>query len=77
MTINIVDEDGKSVVPELKAKINVRFPADQHSIAPNMVMNLQRLKLETVGEYSVNLAIDGNHEKSIPLFVRLRPQQKN
>ena len=73
LSINIVDEDGKPVVPTLNAEVNIGFGGKESSVTANMVMNLQRLRLVQAGEYSIDVAIDGKHEKSIPLSVKLRP----
>ena len=67
--INIVDEDGKAAVPSLEAGINVRFGKMPSSISINMIFNIQNLKINNYGEYSIDLAIDGRHEVSLPLYV--------
>jgi hypothetical protein len=68
--INIVDEDGKAVVPPLEAGVNIQFRETQFtSISTNMILNLQGLKFHTYGEYSIDLAVDGRHEASLPLYV--------
>ena len=68
--INIVDEDGKAVVPPLEAGVNIQFrETPLTSISANMILNLQGLKFHIYGEYSVDLAIDGRHEASLPLYV--------
>jgi hypothetical protein len=38
-----------------------------------MALGIQQLKLPKFDEYSIDLAIDGRHEASIPLFVKLSP----
>lgn len=73
LAVNLINEDGKAIVPALDATINVAFRGEEASVATNMIMNLQHLKLEKAGEYSIDVAIDGKHEKSVPLVVRLRP----
>lgn len=75
LNIHIVDADGQPIVPPLDAAINVAFQGDQTSVAANMIMNLQRLQLKNAGEYSIDVAVDGQHEKCVPLTVHVRPQQ--
>ncbi len=75
--IRLIDQDGAAIVPDLDARVNVVFRSDQTSLAMNMVMNLQHLKLEKPGEYAVDVAVDGVHQKAIPLDVRLRQTNKN
>jgi hypothetical protein len=67
--INIVDEDGKAVIPSLEAGINVQFREMPASISMNMIFNIQGLKIHNFGEYSIDLAIDGRHEASLPLYI--------
>jgi hypothetical protein len=72
--INIVDQDGKAVVPSLDTSMQVLFPDEQPSHAFNIILNMQGLKFEKHGEYSIDLAIDGRQEASLPLFVKDPPQ---
>jgi hypothetical protein len=75
--VNIIDEDGKSVVPPFETKGNVRFgDLPRTSIAVNMILNLQGLKFERFGEYAVDLSVDGVHVSSLPLIISKLPEQK-
>ncbi len=76
--ISIVDEDGKAVVKPVEANISVLFKnTPLTSISTNMILNLQGLKFENYGEYSVDLAIDGRHEASLPIHINKIPEQSN
>ncbi len=68
--ISFVDSDGKPIMPPLEAATQVVFPPGESSVTACLVLQLQQLKLPNFGEYSVDLAVDGRHEASIPLFVR-------
>lgn len=69
--INVTDADGRLVIPPLDGNITIKFgPHDTMAVA-NMVLNLERLKIDKPGQYSIDFAIDGRLEKSHPLFVRL------
>ena len=70
VTVSFVDLDGKPVIPAANGSINIQFPEEQRSGSANLVLNLQMLKLENHGEYSIDLAVDGRKEASLPLFVR-------
>ena len=70
VTVNFVDVDGKHIIPGANGTITVNFPDLQRSGSANLVLNLQMLKLERFGEYSIDLAIDGQVKSSLPLFVR-------
>lgn len=71
--VNLVNEDGQTIVPPLDATVQVMFPDELPSYALNLVLNLQGMRFQKYGEYSVDLAIDGRHEASLPLFVRAVP----
>ncbi|CAN5774117.1 hypothetical protein BH20VER1_BH20VER1_26830 [soil metagenome] len=77
--ISFVDSDGKAVMPTLDAATQVVFPPGEHSVTACLVLQIQQMKLPNYGEYSIDLAIDGRHEASIPLFVKqalgAQPQQ--
>ena len=68
--VQLIDEDGKIVWPGLDGKIGVRFSGDDDSAVTNFIVNMQQLKFERFGTYSMNLALDGRHESSLPLVVK-------
>lgn len=71
--VNIVDEDGKLTMPSLDAKINVDLPQNMDSSIANLILNIHGLKLDKFGKYSVDLAIDGRQEDSLPLnFIQVK-----
>lgn len=73
--LNLSDEDGRSVLPSIDIPIDVQMRDDQHTCTREIVANLNNLKLERPGEFSFDLAIDGRHEASIPLFVVQLPEK--
>lgn len=70
VAVNFVDLDGNHIIPSAQGTITINFPDQQRSGSANVVFNLQMLKLEKYGEYSIDLAVDGRKEASLPLFVR-------
>jgi hypothetical protein len=72
VAVNFVDLDGKHIIPGANGTININFSDEQRSGSANLVFNLQMLKLEKYGEYSIDLAVDTKKEASLPLFVRER-----
>ena len=74
--ISLMDTDGKAIVPDLDAAVNIQFRGPESSLSANMIMNLQRVQFKMAGEYSINLAIDGRHERAIPLIIRVKQQQE-
>jgi len=71
--IAFVDEDGTAIIPNLDGQVNFRIGPDQPSACVNLILNLNGLKLPKLGPYSIDLSIDGQYEKSLPLFVRHVP----
>lgn len=74
VAVNFVDLDGKHIIPGANGTININFANEQRSGSANLVFNIQMLKLEKFGEYSIDLAVDSKKEASLPLFVRERKQ---
>ena len=70
VAVNFVNLDGKHLIPGANGTININFSDEQRSGSANLVLNLQMLKLDNYGEYSIDLAVDGRNEASLPLFVR-------
>ena len=71
--IDVIDQDGRPIVPRLNGNISVRAREDAGSSIVNLILNLQRLKFENYGEYRIDLAIDGKVEGSLPFSVREVP----
>ncbi len=72
VVVHFVDADGKNVIPPAQGVIAINFPEEQRSGSANLILNIQGLKLERLGEYSIDLAIDGQQKASLPLFVKER-----
>lgn len=70
LRLSISDDDGKPVLPPIELSINVGMPAEARTNAIQVVANIGGMKIDSFGEYSIDLALDGRHEGSIPLFVR-------
>lgn len=69
VAINFVDIDGKHVMPPLKQKLIVKFAQGQKTHPEILILNIQGLRLKNFGEYSIDLAVNGNHICSLPLYV--------
>lgn len=72
VAVNFIDIDGRNVIPQAQGSITINFPDDQRLGSANLILNIQGLKLDQFGEYSIDLAIDGQQKASLPLFVRER-----
>ena len=72
--MTFADADGKLVMPAIDSSIGVRFGPEDTSTTANLVLNIQQIKLERFGEYTIDIAVDGRQEGSIPLYVRKQPE---
>jgi hypothetical protein len=72
--VNVVDEDGRLVMPSFDLNVNVRMDEEAQSVSVNWVINIQRLQFRSYGQYAIHLAVDGRSEATLPLFVRQAPQ---
>ena len=72
MRLNVIDQDGKNIVPKLDGKLNVPARQDVDSIAVNMILNLQGIKFEKFGKYRIDFALDGRQEATLPFHVKQR-----
>ncbi len=76
VAVNFVDIDGRNVIPPAQGAITINFPEEQSSGSANLILNIQGLKLERIGRYSIDLAIDGQQKASLSLFVNERKQSE-
>jgi hypothetical protein len=72
VSVKLVDEDGRPLIPAMNGDIKVRFSSEQRTSSANFILNIQGLRVERYGEYSIDLAVDGKAKVSLPLFVRER-----
>jgi hypothetical protein len=70
LRLAFIDSDGTAVMPPIDGIAEVRFQDNDSSSSVSLALGIQQLKLPKFGEYSIDLALDGRHEASIPLFVK-------
>ena len=73
--INIIDQDGKTIGPKVKADLLVKVPDNMNSLAANLCLNIQRLQFENYGTYRIDFAIDGEVRANLPFRVLEPPNQ--
>ena len=73
LKMNLVDEDGAAIMPNIDIPIRVHMGEITSFLARNFVLNIQQLKFPKVGQYAFHVYWDGHHEKTIPLQVRMAP----
>ena len=69
LRIALRNKKGVLLIPELRARFNVKPPVDNGSVAANLVLNLNKLKIEEFGCHEIALFIDDKMVESIPLIV--------
>jgi hypothetical protein len=74
--LNFVDEDGRSVAPPMEFPLEIAVPEDTIFVSRNLTINIQQLKFERAGLYSIEMALNGRQEGSIPLLIKQMPQQQ-
>ena len=73
MRLNFVDADGRAIMPPIDIPVEVALPEDMHFGTRNFIINIQQLKFDQPGLYSVDLSLDGQSQASIPLLVKHVP----
>jgi hypothetical protein len=74
LRLNFVDADGQSIMPNFPPiPVEVALPEDMHFVTRNFIVNIQQLKFENPGLYSIDIAIDDQTRASVPLLVRYNP----
>lgn len=70
LAISLVDQDGRNVLPELRAGLDVKMPNGNDFSTANIAIGIGALKFDKPGRYSIDLVMDGRHERSLPLLVK-------
>lgn len=75
-SIRFIDADGKPVINPFDADMEVKLPNDAYFVTRNIVINIQRLKFDEAGQYSIDVSADGHILTRVPLRVMLLEQGK-
>jgi len=74
--INIVNEDGKSILGKpVDGNVNVQIQQAEESVVVNLVVNFRDIRFEQFGRYSVDLTMDGKQRGALPLFIKQSQQR--
>ena len=73
MELNFVDADGHSIAKFPPIPVEVTLPDDMHFGTRNFIVNIQQLKFDNPGLYSIDILLDGQSQSNIPLLVRHNP----
>jgi hypothetical protein len=70
LRLSFVDADGHSIMPGIDMPVEVSLPSDSLFSTRNFIVNIQQLKFQNPGLYSIDVALDNEPEASIPLLVK-------
>jgi len=70
LRLSFVNEDGQPIMRAMEIPMDVVFQDDSTFLSRNFVVNIQQLKLEQEGLYSVDAALDERPFANIPLLVK-------
>jgi len=73
LKVTLVNADGRPVMPNLDIPVEVVLAEDMHFCTRNFILNIQQLKFEEPGPFSVDISLDGRSQASIPLLVKHTP----
>lgn len=67
---SFVDADGQSIMPSIDIPVQVSLPDDSLFSTRNFIVNIQQLKFQNPGLYSIDIALNDQPQASIPLLVK-------
>ena len=73
LQVNFVDADGRAIAKFPPIPVEVSLPDDMHFGTRNFIVNIQQLKFDNPGLYSIDILLDDQPQASIPLLVRHNP----
>jgi hypothetical protein len=77
LALNFVNADGHNIMPPIEVPVQVTLPDDADFITLNFIINIQQLRFEEAGLYSVDIRLDDRSHSSIPLLVKHLPPREN
>lgn len=73
LRLAVVDADGRPIMQPMEVEVQVRLPEDTHFVTRNFIFNIQQMRFQTAGVYSVDVFLGGQQKAGIPLLVRHNP----
>ena len=74
LELNFVDADGRPIMRNFPPiPVDVTLPEDMHFGTRNFIVNIQQLKFDNPGLFSIDIRVDGQPQASIPLLVKHEP----
>lgn len=72
--LELVNPDGIPVFQPMNGEVVPRMGHDVDSVAVNLILNFQNIKIDEFADYQINLAVDDVAMASLPLRVRPMPR---
>lgn len=69
LRVTLINEDGKSLLPKIEPKLDIRLPENMFFATTNLVFNLQGLRFEKPGQYSIDVMLEEKMIARVPLQV--------
>ncbi len=84
LKLAFLDEDGQLVkgenerllMPSMDIPLEVAVPDDSIFVSRNFIINIQQLKFEKPGLYSIDIAMDEQRKATIPLLIKHMPPKE-
>jgi hypothetical protein len=70
--LNLIDIDGKLIIPPFTAEVGVQIPKTQDTAAVNLILNGAGITFPAAGTYRIDLLINNQTKGSIPLSIALQ-----
>ena len=76
LKLHLINEDGRNILPNIVPELHVKLPDNVYFYSRNLIFNLQQIKFEQAGLYSIDILIDDQMVSRIPLQVVLGKKEK-
>ncbi len=73
LEVHLIDEDGKEIVPPLKAKFDIPRPQAGTESIGRIAMRFDNTEFPKYGSYSLHIVVEGHEMVRIPLKVSPPP----
>ena len=73
LRMSFVDADGRSIMPSIDMPVSVVLPEESLFLTRNFIVNIQHIKFEQPGLYSIDISFDDKPKGNIPLLLKLIP----
>jgi hypothetical protein len=73
LEVDLIDSDGKKIIPPLKAKFNIPKPPSGTESVGKLAMRFDGVEFPKYGAYSLHVVVEGHEMVRIPLNVSPPP----